>query len=468
MVDKNLQSEGEIDMEEIKDNMPKDIEAEKAVLGAVLISRNQDIQNDVLYRISQIITAEDFYRAANKKIYLAMQDMNSQNKAIDNITLIDYLDRSHALEKVGGIAGVTELCSVVPSSANVERYADIVRDKAIKRKLINVSHENIELAYSADNADEAADEIERNILSIRQKRESRRAEIIEPEKRTLKSLEAIEKRCTNGGQLSGIDTGLTELNDTTGGLQNSDLIILAARPAMGKTALALTVAYNVAVKNKIPVMFFSLEMSSSQLDSRLFSIAGLIDGNHIRTGNFTDNELARLPFAADEVASSPLYIDDTPGQNILQIMAKARRIKREKDIQLLIIDYLQLIEGCKNKNRSREQEVSEISRQLKVLARELNIPIIALAQLSRAPEERTNKRPMLSDLRDSGAIEQDADIVAFLYRDGYYYEEDNDGKEINPNETELIIAKHRNGETKTINLFFHLEFCKFENMLTEQ
>ena len=444
--------------------MPQNIEAEKAVLGSILICKNQDMQNDVLYRVSQKIKVDDFYRSANKRIYMAMLDMCRKNKAIDNITLVEHLNNCHELERVGGIAYITALCNEVPSSAHVERYAEIVRDKAIKRDFINISRQNIELVYNADDVDEAADTVEKNIFSIRQQRESTRAEIIEPGQRVLSSLADIEKRCANGGQLSGIDTGFTDLNKMTGGFQNSDLIIIAARPAMGKTALALTVAYNVAVKHKIPTLFFSLEMSSSQLDSRLFSIAGLINSNNMRKGDLSDEELKRLRKTADIIAGSPLYIDDTPGQNIMEVMAKARRLKREKDIQLIMVDYLQLIAGGKNKDRSREQEVSELSRQLKILARELNIPIIALAQLSREPEKRNDKRPMLSDLRDSGAIEQDADIVAFLYRHGYYYKSDKDGNPVEPNATEFIIAKHRNGEIGKVDLYFHLEYCRFENM----
>lgn len=437
---------------------------EKAVLGSVLISTKREYQSDLLYRIGQIIQPEDFSRSTHKKIYSAMLDLDSKGELIDILTLTDQLDKKKQLEDAGGIAYITALPSEVFSAVNAERHASMVKDHAIKRDLINTARQIIENAYDTEDAEAAAGEAERNILAIRQKRESRQADMLEPMQRVLQSLEDIQKRCENGGKLSGVDTGLRDLNAVTGGLQASDLIVLAARPAMGKTALALSIAYNTAVKKKIPTLLFSLEMSSSQIDARLFSIGGLIESNNMRTGKISDKEQERLLEIGTKVSNSPLYIDDRAGQNIMQVVATARRLKREQNIQLMIVDYLQLIEGCKNKNRSREQEVSEISRQLKILARELNIPILALAQLSRATEQRQDKRPILSDLRDSGSIEQDADIVAFLHRQGYYQEKDSNGNDINPSITDLIIAKHRNGETKTIQLFFHLQFCKFDDM----
>ncbi len=438
--------------------IPHNVEAEKALLGAILIAKDKSI---VIDEVNQIIKSTDFYRKANQVIYLTILDLFNTRKDIDSITLTEKLTNTNQLESVGGIAYITDLSNCVPSAVNIKSYANIVRENAIKRELINAGQKIIQQAQQADgNVDinSVLDNAEKDILEIAKTANST-DKIIEPAEYIIKAFTEIESRYNSNkdGKLFGLDTGFSELNRMTGGLQKSDLIILGARPSMGKTAFVLNILANLARKN-IPVAIFSLEMSAEQLTNRLFSLYGLINSNSIRLGKLDGNDLERLTLTASILSEKPLYIDDTAGLNISELRNKARKLKREKDIQLLAIDYLQLMQGTSKKDR--QQEISEISRQLKLLARELNITIIALSQLSRAVEARQDKRPMLSDIRESGAIEQDADIVMFLYRDEYY---NADTK--NKGLTELIIAKHRNGAIGKINLKFSKQFCLFENLI---
>lgn len=439
--------------------IPHNVEAEKALLGAILIAKDKSI---VIDEVNQIIKSTDFYRKANQVIYLTILDLFNTRKDIDSITLTEKLTNTNQLESVGGIAYITDLSNCVPSAVNIKSYANIVRENAIKRELINAGQKIIQQAREADgdvDINLVLDNAEKDILEIA-KTANNTDRIVEPAEYIMNAFTEIEKRYNSSqdGKLFGLDTGFSELNRMTGGLQKSDLIILGARPSMGKTAFALNILANLARKN-VPVAIFSLEMSSEQLTNRLFSLYGLIDSNSIRLGKLDGNELERLTLTSTILSGKPLYIDDTADLNMSKLRTKARKLKREKDIKLLVIDYLQLMQGSSRKI-DRQQEISEISRSLKLLARELDITIIALSQLSRAVESRQDKRPMLSDIRESGAIEQDADIVMFLYRDEYYNANTND-----KGLTELIIAKHRNGAIGTVNLKFSKQFCLFENLI---
>lgn len=439
--------------------IPHNVEAEKALLGAILIAKDKSI---VIDEVNQIIKSTDFYRKANQIVYLTILDLFNTRKDIDSITLTEKLTNTNQLEAVGGIAYITDLSNCVPSAVNIKSYANIVRENAIKRELINAGQKIIQQAREADgdvDINLVLDNAEKDILEIA-KTANNTDRIVEPAEYIMNAFTEIEKRYNSSqdGKLFGLDTGFSELNRMTGGLQKSDLIILGARPSMGKTAFALNILANLARKN-VPVAIFSLEMSSEQLTNRLFSLYGLIDSNSIRLGKLDGNELERLTLTSTILSGKPLYIDDTADLNMSKLRTKARKLKREKDIKLLVIDYLQLMQGSSRKI-DRQQEISEISRSLKLLARELDITIIALSQLSRAVESRQDKRPMLSDIRESGAIEQDADIVMFLYRDEYYNANTND-----KGLTELIIAKHRNGAIGTINLKFSKQFCLFENLI---
>lgn len=439
--------------------IPHNVEAEKALLGAILIAKDKSI---VIDEVNQIIKSTDFYRKANQVIYLTILDLFNTRKDIDSITLTEKLTNTNQLESVGGIAYITDLSNCVPSAVNIKSYANIVRENAIKRELINAGQKIIQQAREADgdvDINLVLNNAEKDILEIA-KTANNTDRIVEPAEYIMNAFTEIEKRYNSSqdGKLFGLDTGFSELNRMTGGLQKSDLIILGARPSMGKTAFALNILANLARKN-VPVAIFSLEMSSEQLTNRLFSLYGLIDSNSIRLGKLDGNELERLTLTSTILSGKPLYIDDTADLNMSKLRTKARKLKREKDIKLLVIDYLQLMQGSSRKI-DRQQEISEISRSLKLLARELDITIIALSQLSRAVESRQDKRPMLSDIRESGAIEQDADIVMFLYRDEYYNANTND-----KGLTELIIAKHRNGAIGTVNLKFSKQFCLFENLI---
>ena len=450
----------------MKKELPQNIEAEKAVISSIIKASNQFQAID---DISRILNSSDFYRYANKEIYIAMLSMFSEHKNIDEITLTEYLKNAGKLDKVGGIAYITEIANCIPSAANLKEYAHIVRNTAVRRDVIKASELIQDIGYSSENADEAVEQAEKIIFDI-SKKHRHTNKIIEPQELMLETVKEIEKQYENknAGGLSGVDTGFRDLNALTGGFQKSDFIVLGARPAMGKTALALSIALRVARKN-ISVAVFSLEMSRQQLGKRLVSAITCINSSKISSGRLTDKEMSSIFQACDKLSRFPLYIDDTAEMNITELRSKARQLKVEKNIQLMIIDYLQLLSSDRKRD-NKVQEVSDISRQLKILAKELNIPIIALAQLSRGVEARQDKRPMLSDLRESGAIEQDADIVMFLYREGYYNpQKDSNGflidNDIKNHLSDLIIAKHRNGATDDIKLYYHYDFCLFDDLL---
>lgn len=432
---------------------PQNIEAEQAVLGAMLIKK------EAIAEASQILKPEDFYREAHRLVFENMLSLFNRNEAVDLITVTEELRKNGQLEKAGGIAFVTSLANAVPTAANIEYHARIVKEKAHLRSLINAATEIAALAYEdTDDVVELMDRSEKLILEAAAQQNSN---AFVPIKEILLSTFArIEKLYESKGGLTGLSSGFKDLDKLTSGLQASDLILVAARPSMGKTAFTLNIATHVAVREKKPVAFFSLEMSKEQLVQRMLCAEGGIDSQRLRIGQLEDEDWTRLISAADRLNSAPIFIDDTPGITIMELRSKARRLKAEHDLQLIVIDYLQLMQGRSNKNGdNRQQEISEISRSLKALARELNVPVIALSQLSRSVESRQVKKPMLSDLRESGSLEQDADIVMFLYREDYY-DPDTDQKNI----TDVIIAKHRNGPVDTIQLFFHKQFTKFADL----
>lgn len=439
-------------MKNLNDKIPINIEAEQAVLGAILISKDTSMAIDEIN-----LKVDDFYRSSHRIIYRAMLMLFKANKPIDNLTVIEYLNKTNELEKAGGIACITSLVNCVPSASNIKYYADMV---AIRRKYIQAGEQIKNIAYNAENIDSTVSKTEKLIFDI-SKENVYKGDIIEPTDLMIECMQEIEYQYEhNKNGVSGIDTGYVDLNKITGGFQNSDFIIIGARPAMGKTALVLSMASKIAKKN-IPVAVFSLEMSKAQLGKRLISGASCVNSQKISTGRLDENEWQRVIKATDILSKRPIYIEDSAEINILQLRSKARQLKRQKDIKLIIIDYLQLL-ASERKRDNKVQEVSDISRQLKILAKELNIPVIALAQLSRSVEARQDKRPMLSDLRESGSIEQDADIVMFLYRDEYYNANTN-----NKNLAELIISKHRNGSTGKVNLYYHHDYCFFDDCIMD-
>lgn len=439
---------------------PQNIEAEQAVLGAMMID------NEAIAKVSEILTESDFYREAHKVIYAAMLELYSKNEAVDMVTLTEKLKRDNKLENAEGLPYIMSLPTVVPTAANVKYYADIVSEKSVLRQMVRTGTEIATMGYeAADEVNVLLDSAEAKVLSIANKQ--KQAEFVPISDVLNETIVNINKLMENAGGLTGLPTGFIDLDKLTSGLQPSDFIILAARPSMGKTALALNMVQNVALRahQKVggdirSVAFFSLEMSKEQLVSRMICSEALIDSQLLKVGQLSENDWNKLWAACDKMAQAKIFIDDTPGITAMEMRSRARRLKAEKGLDLIVVDYLQLMQGSGKKNNSgdRQQEVSEISRSLKALARELNVPVIALSQLSRGVEARQIKRPMLSDLRESGSLEQDADIVAFLYREDYY-NPDTENKH-----TELIIAKHRNGPVDTVNLFFHKNFTRFESL----
>lgn len=429
---------------------PQNIEAEQAVLGAILLEK------DALFKVIEFLTPEDFYRSAHQRIFRAMQEVSESGEPVDLITITADLQNKKILEEVGGVSYLTDLANSVPTAANIEYYAKIVEEKAILRRLIKVATEIASTGYSeSEEISHIIGNAEKKIIELSQKRIN---DGFVPIKDVLmETMDRIEFLHNKKGGITGIPSGFTDLDRMTSGFQKSDLIIIAARPSVGKTAFALNVAQNVAARAKETVAIFSLEMSAQQLVQRMIASEGNIDGHKLRTGLMEENDWQKLTMAMSTLSEAPIYIDDTPGINVYDIRAKARRLKAEKGLGLILIDYLQLIHG-RGKSDNRQQEISEISRQLKGIARELEVPVIALSQLSRAVEQRQDKRPMLSDIRESGSIEQDADIVAFLYRDDYYNQESE-----KQNIIEIIIAKQRNGPVGKVELVFLKNFNKFVN-----
>ena len=433
---------------------PQNVEAEQAVLGAMLLS------HDAVIVAMERLQSQDFYRDVHRIIFEAMEHLHRENKEIDVITLPDELKRMKKLDDVGGLEYVLNLPNLVGSAANIEYYANIVAEKALARNLISTCTELTTEAYDGQKETEALlDDAERRILQLSDTKN--RGDFASVGAVVEVTLDKITKLYENKAGLTGLPTGFRDLDRMTSGLQPSDLILVAARPSMGKTAFTLNIAQNVGVRQHKTVAFFSLEMSQEQLVQRLLCQIAHIDSQKLRTGQLnSDEEWTRLTDACDKLYESPIYIDDTPGISVAEMRSKARRLKSEHGLDLIIVDYLQLMQG--RNAESRQQEISEISRSLKALARELKVPLIALSQLSRSVESRQDKRPMLSDLRESGALEQDADIVSFLYR-----EDDYDKDTENQHITEVILAKHRNGPVGSVKLYFKNEFTLFLNLDTQ-
>ena len=431
---------------------PHDIEAEQAVIGSMLTD------SDAVVEAIEVLKPDDFYRQDNKTIYEAIFNLYNRAEPIDIITVKSELTSLGKLEAVGGLEYIALLPDKVPTTANVDKYIKIVEEKAILRNLIKAANELIDLGYAEnEEIDSIMNHAEKRIFEISQGKNQKGYSALKDI--LVESFAEIEKLYNQKQPITGIPTGFADLDYKTAGLHNSDLVLVAARPAMGKSAFALNIATNAAVQAKVPVVIFNLEMSKSQLVSRILCSEAMVDSNKVRTGKIEEDDWVKLATALGPLSEAPIYIDDTPGITVTEIRAKCRKLKLEKNIGLIVIDYLQLIQGSSKKNASREQEISEISRSLKILAKELDVPVIALSQLSRAAEQRADHRPMLSDLRESGAIEQDADIVMFLYRDDYY-NPDSEKKNI----AEVIMAKHRAGSTGTVELLWLGNYTKFVNI----
>ena len=434
---------------------PQNIEAEQSVLGAILIDQG------AIAKISDILQPEDFYREAHKLVYRSAMTLFERGEAIDFITVIDMLRREESLERAGGISYITSLANGVPTAANIVFHAKIVQEKSLLRRLIHAATDIAAMGYAeTEEVERVLDHAEQKILEVATRKIS---QDFAPIKEIIfRTLDRIDEMHNAKGGITGLSTGFTNLDKLTGGFQRSDLILIAARPSMGKTAFALNIAQHMVTRDKKSVAIFSLEMPREQLAMRMMCAEGLIDSQHFRTGAMSNDEWRNLIDASDRLSSSPMFIDDTASVNAVELRNKARRISKEHGLDCIIIDYLQLMDGgAHSRIDNRQQQISDISRSLKALARELKVPVIALSQLSRGPESRNSRRPMLSDLRESGSLEQDADMVAFLYREDYYNPETE-----KKNLTELIIAKNRNGPTETVELFFHKNFTRFREVST--
>ena len=433
--------------------LPQNIEAEQSVLGGILID------NEALPRVLEIIEPNDFYRDNHKKIFLAFLELFENNTPLDIITVTELLQKKGELTNVGGATYLASLVDSVPTTANITHYAKIIKEKSILRSLIAKATDIVNLGFEAsEDVAEILDKAEEAIFSITQQRiQTSYYSIKEIIKQTF---ETIEELSSKKDSVTGIPTGFIDFDRLTAGLQPSDLIIIAGRPVMGKTSFTLNIAQHAATRAGVPVGFFSLEMSKEQLALRMLCAEARINSQKIRSGFLSERDWLRLTDAAATLSEAPIFIDDTPALSVLEIRAKARRLKSEHNIGLIIVDYLQLMKG-KGKVDTREREISEISRSLKALAKELNIPVVAVSQLNRRVEERENKRPRLADLRESGAIEQDADLIVFIYRDEVY-NEDTPDKGI----AEIIIGKQRSGPTGVVKLAFLDKYTRFENLLT--
>lgn len=432
--------------------LPHNLEAERSVLGAILV------RNDVLNHAAELIDVDDFFREAHRRIFDAMVALSERGQAIDLVTLKDELARRGALDEVGGPAYVAALGDGVPRATNVEHYARIIKEKSTLRRLIFSTSRILSSAYEAGlDADELLDEAEKSIFEIADHRI--RSGFVPLRDLVHQSFSTIEKLQEHKGLVTGVPTGFDQLDEMTAGLQPSDLIIVAARPSMGKTSFTLNIAQHVGTHTDMTVGFFSLEMSREQLVLRMLTSEARIDAQRLRTGFVSDQDFGRLARALGTLSEAKVFIDDTASIGVLEMRAKARRLKAEHGLHLLVIDYIQLMQG-RGRFDNRQQELASISRSLKGLAKELHVPIIALSQLSRAPETRSDHRPMLSDLRESGALEQDADVVLFIYREDHYREqgEESDGT------AEIIIGKQRNGPIGSARLAFIREFTRFENL----
>ena len=431
---------------------PHDLEAEQAVIGSMLTDK------EAVISAIESLSDSDFYREDNRLIYSAIMNLYNRGDAIDIITLKSELSSMGKLEAVGGLEYLAELPEKVPTTANVDKYIKIVEEKSSLRTLIRTANELITLGYDpTQEVDELMDNAEKKIFGVMQNRNQKSYSSMKDI--LVDTFIELEELYNRKEHVTGVPTGFIDLDYKTAGLHGSELILVAARPAMGKSAFALNIATNAAVRAKTPVAIFSLEMSKEQMANRILCSEALVDSNKVRTGKVEDDDWTKLAEASGILSEAEIFIDDTPGISIMEIRAKCRKMKLEKNIGLVVIDYLQLVQGSNKRAGSREQEIAEISRSLKILAKEINVPVIALSQLSRAPEQRPDHRPMLSDLRESGSIEQDADIVMFLYRDDYY-NEDSEKKNI----AEVILAKHRAGSTGTVDLAWLGSYTKFANL----
>ena len=437
---------------QIQRKMPHDADAEQAVLSSILMDR------DAAAEAFEVLKAEDFYSPENKAVFEAAYQLYTKGEPIDVVTVKNQLEENGVFAEIGGVETLANIAASVGSSVNVKSYAKIVEEKSVLRRLIKLSGDISEISYKAgDDINTILDKAEKGIFDVMQNRNTDSFSSIMDV--AFETFTNIEKIYNSSEKITGISTGFADFDAKTAGLQKSDLILIAARPSMGKTAFVLNVAQHAALKENVPVAIFSLEMSKAQLVNRMLCAEALVDAQKVRTGELNSDDWNKLVEGMGRLSEAPIYIDDTPGITAMEIRAKCRRLKLEKGLGLIVIDYLQLMSGS-GKSDSRQQEISEISRSLKAIAREMEAPVIALSQLSRACEARSDHRPMLSDLRESGAIEQDADLVAFLYRDEYYFPE----KTEKNNMAELIIAKQRNGPTGTVNLTWLGQYTKFANM----
>lgn len=436
----------------LKRILPHNIEAEQSVIGAMIMDR------EAIVVASEIVTAQDFYSKQCGTLFEAMVELNDEGKPVDLVTLQDRLKEKDVPPEVNSLEFIRDLITAVPTSANIKYYANIVADKAVLRRLIKLNEEIANTCYvGRESLDVILEDTEKRVFNLVQRRNT--GEFVPIRQVVMNAMDQIERASKNKGNVTGIATGFIDLDYRTAGMQPSDLVLIAARPSMGKTAFVLNIAQHVAFKLNQTVAIFSLEMSKEQLVNRLFSLESKVDAQKLRTGNLSDNDWEKLIETAGIIGKSNLIIDDTPGISISELRSKCRKYKLEHGLKMIIIDYLQLMSGSGGRSDSRQQEISDISRSLKALARELSVPVLALSQLSRAVEQRPDHRPMLSDLRESGAIEQDADVVMFIYRDDYY-NKDTEKKGI----AEIIVAKQRNGPIGTVELVWLPEYTKFANM----
>ena len=443
---------------------PQSIEAEQSVLGGLLID------NEAWDKVSDVVTDSDFYRHDHRLIFRAVEKLVNESAPFDAITLSEWLSKTGDLDDAGGIAYIGELVSATPSAANIKAYATIVRERSVMRQLIKVSNEIADSAYLPEGrkVDELLDTAEKKIFEIAEQGSRNRADFRPIKSILTGAVDRIEELFQRDNPITGTPTTFEKFDELTSGLQNSDLIIIAGRPSMGKTTFAMNIAENAAVKYQVPVAIFSLEMPGEQLAMRMISSLGRINQQNLRTGKLDDDDWPRITSALGMLSEAPIFIDDTPGLTPTELRSKARRLKREHGLGMIVIDYLQLMSGSSSSvNENRATEISEISRSLKSLAKELNVPVVALSQLNRGLEQRTDKRPVMSDLRESGAIEQDADVIMFVYRDAVYCDackkRDNSCDKGHENDAEIIIGKQRNGPIGTVSLSFRGQFTRFEN-----
>ncbi|MEW6517524.1 MAG: replicative DNA helicase [candidate division FCPU426 bacterium] len=432
---------------------PQNLEAERSTLGAMLLDA------EAIARVLELLKEDAFYQETHRTIFRAILDLYNRNEPVDYITLTDLLTRWGELERIGGAAYLTSLTDLVPTTAHVEHYARIVKEKYLLRSLIRTATQVVGRCYGEEeNADQLLDQAEKAIFDLSQDRQ--RGSVLAIRDVIHDAMEMVENLSKHESHITGVPTGFSELDQMTAGLQPGELVILAARPSMGKTALALNIAAHAALEAKIPVVVFSMEMSSESLVTRMLCAEARVDLKNVRTGRLGEGDLGHLSMAAGRLFDSPVFIDDSPSCNVLEIRSKARRLKAEQHVGLIMIDYIQMMPGL-GRTDNRQQEIAGISRSLKSLAKELRVPVLVLSQLSRAPESRggEGRRPQLSDLRESGAIEQDADVVAFIYREAYYNQDKREDKT-----AEIIVAKQRNGPTGTVKLIFNQQYTRFDSM----